>query len=242
MSRLFLSHETIILPNNETPITNRPRRIRPYTGIGRRVCGRTNGRATNIRKGLGETGRNNCTLVQPDGNIFILGRPATTTKLLQGHISSTSGGQGIELFTGAQLREFGEVCSSLTTTDTMVIRPKSPHVRLQESLSYLNCRRAVNFLIYTFGGRGDFLVFAGEVITVGRLLAEQAALANAPAKNCYVKFWGGPPSSVGFFSGTLLTALCDRIMNTTRDNNWAIYNLFLDLERLEYEEEFSGTS
>jgi hypothetical protein len=100
----------------------------------------------------------------------------------------------------------------------------------------------VNFLIYTFGGREDLIVFAGIVTTVGRLLAECDGMSDAPAKNCYVKFWGGPPDNKGFFPGTLLTALCDKIMNTTCDNNWAIYSRFLNLESLEHEEEFSGTS
>jgi hypothetical protein len=122
----------------------------------------------------------------------------------------------------------------------VIIKSKSKHQKLVEALSHLNCRRAVNFLLYTFEAVENVIVFAGVVTTVGKLMHECSPLADAPAKSCYLKFWGGPPEKQGFFTGTLLTALCDAIMQTTCDGNMAIYQRFLSLEH--HEEELFSTS
>lgn len=242
MSRLLLTHETNTLPNVETSIVERPRRLRLAKGCrsGERYDS-TVELPLDSRKGLGGKRQRELVVLQPNGNSYILGRSTRQTEVLPRYVSTTASGPDTPLFTHAQFDELIQVYSNRCATNPMVIiTQKSKHEKLVEALSHLNCRRVVNFMVYTFDGMEHIVVFAGEVTTIGNLLHEYPAIADAPAKNCYIKFWGGPPDQVGFFYGTVLTVLCDAIMQTTCDGNMAIYQRFLNLQK--NEEELLSTS
>jgi hypothetical protein len=184
-------------------------------------------------------------VVQPNGESYVLGRSTRQTEVLPWDTRHGASGPNIDLLTDPQFEGVRKVCSSIRirANDNMVIitkHQKSRHDKLLDALQHLNCRRVINYLVYTFDSVEDVIIFAGVVTSVSRLLQECDGLADSPAKNVYVKFWGGPPTRQAFFYGTLLMVLCDKILTTTTDGNFAIYNRFLALK--ENEEELFSTS
>lgn len=71
--------------------------------------------------------------------------------------------------------------------------------------------RAYHYLYYWFHCDDEEIQWNGKHIMLSEFIEAYSSLHNFPASKVYVRFFGGPPGKEGFFNGSLLTLLNDKI-------------------------------
>jgi hypothetical protein len=103
-------------------------------------------------------------------------------------------------------------------------------VDLAEKLGGMSASRAVNYLNYSFDNGLEEILMNGTRTTPIALMGELPGLHSVPASEVApIAFWGGPPGKRGWFDGSLLTLLIDRIMIAADDGNERLLARFLNL-------------
>ncbi len=118
------------------------------------------------------------------------------------------------------------VCELLKTRFSNVANPAI----VSQKLRGLSAMRCVNYLNYSFDAGFEEVELNGVKTTPAAMVADLPGLQCVPA--CEVaplSFWGGPPGKRGWYDGSLLTLLVDRIMQAAESGNQALLSRFMNL-------------
>jgi len=84
---------------------------------------------------------------------------------------------------------------------------------LKKQLGGLTIKAALLVLIQKYRRSSQSLFIGAKAITVGQLYREICdPIASDRCDTFDVRFYGGPPSTGGWFNGTVLTVLCDAVL------------------------------
>ncbi len=86
---------------------------------------------------------------------------------------------------------------------------------------------ALGILVNEFAMEDEEIMFNGtqRTVSIKNLRVEYASLPGVLAKYVSpIKFWGGPGALRDYYTGSLMTLLCDRILNA-----WCYKGLYADL-------------
>lgn len=193
----------------------------------------------NVSQGLGGNG---CSILSdgarnlPDS---ILGRPAKQTQLLLGYTTNLIVRPGTGLFIPAFSQ--GTMCHTGDTqretagayTSMVVNTVTNPEMRKQllDRLRDITAVRAVNYLHYTFDSCDDPISVNG-VYSSSKLLRDtfpgfEMLRASEVGP---LRFYGGPPSKLGWYYGSVLTLLLDKILCAYVSGQTQVVGRFLNLE------------
>lgn len=159
--------------------------------------------SASVYKGLGENGRCSMASGDTDGGIYLLGRPANKTNLLQG--------ESVHSAPGSNLRLFMPTHGSGTNADIRM--PSMMPLSLCTKLRGIKATQAIHYLEYTFNAHRCLIVVNGLHTTPQKLVQDLPGLEILYAHEVYpLTFWGGPPNRERWYDGTLLTLLADRVL------------------------------
>ena len=98
---------------------------------------------------------------------------------------------------------------------------------IETNLKDITAIEALDILINEFGMGYDVILFNGtrRVVTLESLQLEYESLKGILAKYVSpIEFWGGPGRVLDYYTGSLLTLLCDRILRA-----WGTNGSYADL-------------
>ena len=98
---------------------------------------------------------------------------------------------------------------------------------LHENLCELSVQEALTILLHEFDAGSTSIMFKGthRIVLLNALVREYADIKGVLASQISpISFRGGPPGFEDYYSGTLLTLLCDRILNA-----WYLTGQYEDL-------------
>ena len=207
------------------------------TGESKLICLPGESRDTCISQGLGAVGQGISLIGASNRNNPILGRSPESTSILQGNstdlIVRPSTGLFIPAFGSGVVSSSGDNSQAGTYTSMVVNTITSPDMRakLLERLNGIQAVRVVNYLHYSFDC-GDEPISINGVYSSLTLLRETfpgfdmlRASEVGP-----LKFYGGPPNKLGWYYGSLLTILIDKVLCAYTTGKMHVVGRFLNLE------------
>ena len=97
----------------------------------------------------------------------------------------------------------------------------------QQSLRHLTVARAVRYLTHVFKAGQCEIVIAGDLACPIQV-ATDPLFAGCLASRVRIQFWGGPPGDKGFYGGSILTMLIDKLFQCVAYGEIATVEEFLE--------------
>lgn len=246
LAKMLPSNEKHSQPDTKSRLRQDRRRQRTESlsanfpsGKPQSLCIFTGESNANVSQGLGGNGRSilsDGTRNLPDS---ILGRPAKPTQLLLGHttdliVRPNTGlfipafSQGTMCNTGDTQRETAGAYTSMVINTVTNLEMRK---QLLDRLRDITAVRAVNYLHYTFDC-GDEPLNVNGVYSSSKLLRDtfpgfEMLRASEVGP---LRFYGGPPSRPGWYYGSVLTLLLDKILCAYVSGQTHVVGRFLNLE------------
>lgn len=182
--------------------------------------------ADSICEGLDLSGRDKLVASTADTNIHILGRSPQSTGLLQGQSTHIVTGSGLRLFMPSLDSRIG------TSTQLLDMLVKSPHiVQLRKRFASMKAVQAIHYLNYSFSADRNLIVLNGFHTMPQKLLKEFPSIERLYANEIGpLHFYGGPPNKPGWYKGTLLTLLMDKVLLAASEGNTGLLERFLNVQ------------
>jgi len=182
-----------------------------------------------IYQELGTTGLSGMVDGKTDGGLYILGRTTDQTGILQGESTHTSTGSDLRLFVpthGSGIDTDTKVASMI---EKVVASPLCEH--LTTRLRGLKASQVINYLDFTFNASRHLIIVNGLHTMPQQLAKDLPGIEILYAHEVYpLKFWGGPPTKMRWYEGTLLTFLTDKILTAWAKGNKGLLERFLNVQ------------
>ena len=96
------------------------------------------------------------------------------------------------------------------------------------SLAHLTVARATQYLTRIFDSGSCEIIFC-DVYTSPIELATDPFRAGSAATSVGIRFWGGPPGDRGWYEGSLITVLVDRLFQCVTAGEIDVVETFLEV-------------
>jgi hypothetical protein len=182
-----------------------------------------------IYQELGTTGLSSLADGQTDGGIYLLGWPSNETGILQGEPIHTSTGSNLRLFVPAYNEGINTDNKVARMIEKVVTSPLC--TQLVARLRGLTAKQVLHYLEYTFKADRHLIIVNGLHTMPQQLAKDLPGIEMLYAHEVYpLKFWGGPPTKMHWYEGTLLTFLADKILTAWAKGDKGLLARFLNVQ------------